>query len=208
MESFFHTPFYKENVYKEVSGKQINDITKNGVFYKCLADDLTHHKFTYKLGMNEDTNKFILDECAEGGLYFTDKSNIHKFLCYGPKIANIIIPNNARCYLEENKMKSDKIIVKSIVYLKDHEFGNNTEFCVNAVKHNGSILQLIEEQTEEMCVEAVKNFFVLQFVKKQTEKICLEAVKHNSLALQYVENQTDDICLEAVKQNGCALRLR
>jgi len=42
---------------------------------------------------------------------------------------------------------------------------------------------------------------MLRFINNQTEKICLEAVKQNGSALQYVKNQTEKICLEAVKQN-------
>jgi hypothetical protein len=42
-------------------------------------------------------------------------------------------------------------------------------------------------------------------VKEQTEAVCLEAVKQNGYALRYVKEQTEAVCLEAVKQNGYAL---
>ena len=38
-------------------------------------------------------------------------------------------------------------------------------------------------------------------LKNQTDKICLEAVKKMEM-LYNIKNQTDEICLEAVKQNG------
>ena len=67
-------------------------------------------------------------------------------------------------------------------------------------------LRYIKNQTDEMCLEAVKiNLFALNCVKKQTDEICLEAVKHDGLALQYVKDQTDEICLEAVKRNYAAI---
>ena len=44
-------------------------------------------------------------------------------------------------------------------------------------------------------------------VLEQTEAVCIEAVKHNGDALQYVkpECQTEAVCIEAVKNNGDAI---
>ena len=47
---------------------------------------------------------------------------------------------------------------------------------------------------------------VLQYIENQTDKICLEAVKQNVHALQYVKNQTDEIYLKAIKQNILAFQ--
>ena len=47
---------------------------------------------------------------------------------------------------------------------------------------------------------------VLQFVHNQTEEICLEAVRNDGLALQYVNHQTKEICLAAVRNNPNALK--
>ena len=45
-----------------------------------------------------------------------------------------------------------------------------------------------EVQTEEICIEAIKeNFFALKFVKEQTKRICDEAASQNRLALQYIK---------------------
>ena len=46
----------------------------------------------------------------------------------------------------------------------------------------------------------------LEYVKEQTQEICLQAVKQNGLALRFVKNQTPEICLEAVKEDGLALK--
>jgi len=45
----------------------------------------------------------------------------------------------------------------------------------------------------------------LRYVKDQTEAICLEAVKEDGDSLMYVKDQTEAICLEAVKKNGYSL---
>jgi len=41
----------------------------------------------------------------------------------------------------------------------------------------------------------------LSYVKEQTEKICLEAVKMNPCLLKHVKIQTPEICLEAIIKN-------
>ena len=69
------------------------------------------------------------------------------------------------------------------------------------------VLELVENQTEEICKAAVKqNPYALVHVKNQTEAICLEAVQQNGLVLEYVHDQTEEICKAAVKQNPDALR--
>ena len=81
------------------------------------------------------------------------------------------------------------------------------EVCIEAVKQNGWAIKYVKEQTEEICLEAVKeNGRVLEYVKEQTEKVCLEAVKNYGFTLLYVKEQTPKICLEAVKQDIEALR--
>jgi hypothetical protein len=93
---------------------------------------------------------------------------------------------------------------KSLKFLKKEE--QTEEICLEAVKQDGKALQYVKKQTEEICLEAVKqNGRALQYVKKQTEEICLEAVKQNGRALQFVKEQTEQMCLEAVKQNINAL---
>ena len=81
------------------------------------------------------------------------------------------------------------------------------ELCLEAVKQNGCALNYVKEQTDDICLEAVKqNGYALQFVKIHTDEICLEAVKQDGYALQFVKVHIDEICLEAVKQNAYALQ--
>ena len=79
---------------------------------------------------------------------------------------------------------------------------NQTEnICIEAVKNNGMALEFVCNQTENICIEAVKNNgMALEFVGEQTENICIEAVKNNWHLLRYVKEQTEAICLVAVRQ--------
>jgi len=80
------------------------------------------------------------------------------------------------------------------------------EICLEAVKHSGTSLCYVKEQTNEICLEAVKRAGKsLKYVKEQTNEICLEAVKQAGGSLRYVKKQTNEICLEAVKQDGFSL---
>ena len=104
-------------------------------------------------------------------------------------------------------------LVFSLDEIKDCFF-DSLKDCINAFfpvfqveKYNPFALQYVDEQTEAICLAAVKqDGFALRFVKKQTEAICHAAVKQNGYALCYVHEQTEAICKAAVQENGIALQ--
>jgi len=221
--SLMNREFYKQNLYKEVSGKQINQHlcgkTNDKIFYKCVAKDLTHHGFTYKIGLNEDIVKFDPSSECKGGLYFTDKNHISDYLDYGTNFANVKIPNDAKCYLEDNKMKCDKIILELICQISKHNLMKNVDFCLKVVKQNGNLIQHIDDEILKnninICLEAVKQEgysirYINDEILKKNINICLEAVKHDGHAVRYIDDEilknNVDVCLEAVKQNGYSIR--
>ena len=205
------------------SGLEFNHLL-NRKLYKCISKDEKHYGFQYKTGMNVDTIPFYPHfECRGGGLYFSTAEYV---LTYSQDydafhLRRVVIPNDARVYVETQKYKADKIILEeeilyfdedpkvcieaikqkdlALQYVKDQP----PEICMEVVKQNGSALQFVKDQTPEICMEAVKrNELALQFVKDP--KICMEAVKQNGFALEFVKDQTVKICTEAVKQNGYA----
>jgi hypothetical protein len=70
------------------------------------------------------------------------------------------------------------------------------EFCLEAVKHNGSILEYIAEEykeyiTYELCLAAIKDgsdHYILSYVPKKykTYDLCLEALKNNICSINFV----------------------
>jgi len=40
----------------------------------------------------------------------------------------------------------------------------------------------------------LNTYMSLKYINNQTDEICLEAVKNDGRALQFVQNQTDEIC--------------
>lgn len=63
------------------------------MYLKILKEDLRHHGFQYKEGLNVDTKKFDPSQKYGGGLFFTDGKSIFSFLDRGTKIADVTIPD-------------------------------------------------------------------------------------------------------------------
>ena len=56
--NFMDTEFYRQNFHKEITGEQINNATNNETFYKYVSENLNHHNFIHKIGLNENSIKF------------------------------------------------------------------------------------------------------------------------------------------------------
>jgi hypothetical protein len=64
------------------------------------------------------------------------------------------------------------------------------------------LMNQLHDDCYDIYMNAVKiDGTILQFIKCQNENICLEAVKQNGMSLKYVINKTYDICIEAVHNN-------
>lgn len=191
--------------YTEISGEEFNEMYDGIGFYKFLNNDLIHNNFHYRLGLNIDTEPFNpTGMCQKGGLYFCKGSECYLYWKnYGTLLAIVEIPDDARVYIERNKFKTDKLIIKDI-----RDFDNvDDRFWIDfIIKEDCRALEYVKYQTEKLCIQVVqKNGLILQYVNKQTEAICIHAVKQNGLALRLVNEQTDKICVQAVKQDSMAL---
>lgn len=191
-------------IHIELSGSEFNRIYHGINFYKFMNNDLKHFDFTYKIGLNIDTLPFNpVGRCEKGGLYFCEESNCFLFWKhYGQKMTLITIPDDARVYIDEDKFKSDKIIIERILNFNEI----SDDFWINIFRKDPRALQFIKNQTEELCKEAVKRYgMYLSYIDNPTEEVCRLAVKQDGLALQFVKKQTDEICALAVQQTGQAL---
>jgi hypothetical protein len=64
-------------------------------YYKVMNDAENHHGFQYQNGLNvltEEFNDDPNDSCGPGGLYFTNKENLYRFLEYGSNIRRVSLP--------------------------------------------------------------------------------------------------------------------
>jgi len=149
----------------------------------------------------------------------TDTQNVPSYLGVGNKIARVTIPDGARVVRENDRMKTDQIILSDIMDLKDWHMWENYTFCLEAVKKSGFAVYYLKgfttEQYTRLCLEAIKHYrHVLTIVKPESAgdkyvEICLEAVKSNGNAIHYVKkdlvgDRYNELCSEAVKQNPYA----
>ena len=82
-------------------------------YYKFFSESRVHYGFYYKEGLNVLKEPFDpTGTCRSGGFYFTDINNIMQFQGYGPSISEIEIPDDALVYREDEKFKTDKMIIK------------------------------------------------------------------------------------------------
>lgn len=81
------------------------------------------------------------------------------------------------------------------------------EMCMEAVTRNGLALFYVEDKTPDVCQAAVlENPHALNFVDSPPPELCMLAVSEDGLCIQFVENKTLEMCMIAVKQNGGAFK--
>jgi hypothetical protein len=94
---------------------------KNGrpkVFYKITNHVENHNEFQYKEGLNILQQEYnSTQECGPGGLYVTNKEDLHEFAGFGHNIREIHIPKDAKITKFSQKYKVDKLI-----FLKKYSF--------------------------------------------------------------------------------------
>jgi len=184
-------------------------------YWKILTEDLTHHGFQYKEGLNVDTIPFNpTGECSPGGLYFADTYNILLFLSYGTKIARVTFPEDAQVYREIYKSKADKIILSDIVKIKNWCMWKDPDVMKAmyhiAARDEWSLLDVRtwvpRDAYVTLCFEIVKRIgLALRDVDVgiigQQPKTVKKRVQKRRLKLVY-----SDLCLQAVTQDGRALQ--
>lgn len=83
--------------------------------YKVIREDMNHHGFKYKKGLNIDTKKFNkTGSCVEGGFYFfTDLNDLPEWLGYGDYLWEVTVPEGALCVQDPdgNKYRASQLIL-------------------------------------------------------------------------------------------------
>jgi len=71
---------------------------------------------------------------------------------------------------------------------------------IKYIKKDPTILGSINNQTEKMCVSAIKfgYSFAIEYINNQTIDLCKLSVNQNPWSIKYVREQTVDLCLLAL----------
>ena len=198
-----------------VLGSEFKKLYKRKTFCQVLDGKLTHKKYknTYKSGLNiyststsnsnldqSDSDKSKKSKHFKNGFQFREKSKCHLDLHFGKMIVFITIPDDANVYVGENKFFTDKLVVTAMMRCSDLM----DKFWIGMVPKNGRVLKFIKDQTDRLCVLAVRQYArALKYVKKnlQSKEICELAVQQDGLLLKYVIDPTERICELAVLNN-------
>jgi hypothetical protein len=106
--------------------------------------------------------------------------------------------NICKCYLKQECSQSSIDGVNELFDDKDLI----QKMYIECLPDNPSLIEYIEEQTEEMCIDVVKQKgMLLSYVKNKTYDICYEAVKNDGDSIIFVPHQYQsyDMCCEALK---------
>jgi len=101
----------------EITGKELNDIAKLHyiTFTTCFCYN-REYEYIFKYGENVDTKEFSPHgKCSMGEFYFTLERMIENYCNFGDIIFEISIDDDARVWIEDRKMKTNKINIVSII---------------------------------------------------------------------------------------------
>jgi len=103
----------------EMTGKELNDIAeRHDITFAKYIHPNGNKAYIFKYGENIDTKEFSPHgECSAGGLYFTLERMVENYYKVKSFIVEITVDDDARVWIEDGKMKADKInIVSKITY--------------------------------------------------------------------------------------------
>nr|QBK88699.1 MAG: hypothetical protein LCMiAC01_03770 [Mimivirus LCMiAC01] len=145
-EKEFNSMITNKHIGKKYTGEEFNQIFPNIRLFKLTNKTEDHYNFKFKTGVNIDTNEFNPnDKCKRGGLYITEPINMCKWLNYnenGPmeniRIATIL--SDSTVYIEENKLKTDKVLLSDKILIHDLDLWHHYKWCFHAVSQNARAL--------------------------------------------------------------------
>ena len=89
---------------------------RSEIYYKITNTDECHKGLQYHDGLVVDPKEFDNDlthSCTKGGIYFTTKEHLHKFINYGKWIRPVTIPEGAQVILDPqgDKYRANKLFL-------------------------------------------------------------------------------------------------
>jgi hypothetical protein len=180
---------------------------KNVIYYKIINRKMINKDFKYVEGLNilkEEYKPYGI--CLRGGFYFCKLHDlVHWLNLYSDGLVyEVRIPPDASVSMHYRKYKADRIIICNPVEI--NTFIKKFNLQTFALKIDCLFLRYIDDQNEELCINAViENPYAIQYVKNQTNKLCICAIENQPYTIQYIKDQTHELCMLALKYNPCVI---
>jgi hypothetical protein len=168
---------------------------------------MNHMGFQYKYGYNEDIHKFNPNFYTRGGLHFAEKKNFYRFLSFGDRIADVIIPDGARVEkIYEDAYcgyiyKADKIIIKNIRLVKNLPEWKDEAFqkkIIEAGEDNAyEYFRNPSLEVQKMMIKT--SSYCIKYIKKPSREIQLMAVHDDINNVKYINNPCSAVQLYVVR---------
>ena len=168
-----------------------------------MNTSLKHHDYQYMYGLNV-LSKTYNSGSGGGGFYICDVNDVVNwiFLYQEGKIHEIQIPDNTWITKHNTKYKVNQLILGPGISIND--FVKKHSFEKEFVTKNSSYLRYVDEQTPELCEQAVRGAgYSIEYVKKQTKELCEIAIKNCYTAIKHVKEQTPYLCELALSHLRC-----
>lgn len=209
------------------TGQELSGVTFNSEFNDFICVKLTnqvenHNLYQFCDGLNIDNVPFDPSgECSKGGIYFIEEQYIDYWTKYNDKrmehVRDVIIPEDARVYVESTKFKTDKLILgpklsiilrrvmiklrkdPTLLFTIDHrQIQLLKEFCSSLVKYDRFMIIRVPSCLRD------ENMYRQVMIDRET---CLILVRRDGLILEHVPETMKDkeICMTALKGNYLAL---
>ena len=91
------------------------------ILCKVISEDMAMRGYRYEMGMNVDVNPMVTEGSCEAGLHFCLVEDIHRYFPYGSKLALINIPDDEDVYVDDNKFRTHRLVIKKIMQLDEAE---------------------------------------------------------------------------------------
>jgi hypothetical protein len=220
-------------MYRQILNKQlITRAYKKNIINICLIHDyikkdvktlIDTKKFKEKYPNYKAIEIIVINEnffkndtyCKNGeekGLYatFTNECELYNFTNYSPNsilIAHIELLNGGKIWKEKNKYITNKFEITKHETIDDYINNLPTNKQLEAVKHNGCIIEYITNPSKRIQLEAVRqNGFAIRNIKNPSEKVQLEAIKIHESVIEFINNPSKLIQLKAIRQNGLVIK--
>lgn len=184
---------YNQHVGKTYTKQDFFKLFPNFKPYKVLRTDRNHFDHIFVDGLNEVKKFNPNGKCDAGGFYLADITDLDGYYYCGDNIAEITLPDSALIYLENNKIKVNKLNLGNVENIKTFNDKLDEKYQKIIVTKNKSL----HYDRESSRISK----FGIEFISNPSKQIQLASVLANPDSIKFISNPDPDVQLLAVSKN-------